>query len=380
LAELSPETATRIRSALSDADVTNPFDTKRTLKSEEYVGCIDALHDDPAVDVVLLAEELPRAPGIERKVKNFAALDQWAAERRRKPVAIFSPLSLRETPYMRELRDSYARLPMLRDIGKTLRTIGRITAFTPSGRERQAVSQTPPAIAGTLRARARALTAPEALNEADSKAVLAAYGLTIPREEVVAASDAAAAARRIGFPVVLKGVSAAVPHKTDAGLVLLGLADEAAVEAGAALIVKRCAALGAPLEGLLVAQQVSDGVEMVLGLHRDAEMGPVVMAGLGGIWLELFKDVAFAPPGLDREQARSAIMATKASRLLQGYRGSQPCDIDALVDAMVAVGRIAQDLGGALEALDVNPVKVTADGAIALDGLLVLRPHTGEGG
>ena len=116
MSDLSPDTATRIKTALPDAEVTNPFDTKRTLRSEEYIACVEALHDDPAVDVVLLAEEMPRAPGIERKVKNFAALDQWAGERRAKPVAIFSPLSLRETPFMRELREAYGRLPMLRDL------------------------------------------------------------------------------------------------------------------------------------------------------------------------------------------------------------------------------------------------------------------------
>ncbi len=375
LAKLSAETRTKITAALPDADVTNPFDCKRTLKSEEYIACIDALHADPAVDVLLLAEELPRAPGIERKIRNMKALDDWAGASRRKPVALFSPLSLRETPYMRELHEAFPRLPMLRDLGKSLRTIGRIAAFTPSGARASGAPNTPPAIAAALRARAQALREPAALNEVDSKQLLAAYGIATPREEVVAtAAQAVEAARRIGFPVVLKGVSSAVPHKTDAGLVLLGLGDAAAVEAGVGVIQQRCAGLGASLEGVLVAQQVSEGVEMVLGLHRDAEMGPVVMAGLGGVWLELFKDVAFAPPVLDKDQARAAIMATKAARLLEGYRGSTPCDIDALCEAMVAVGRIAQDLGDALEALDVNPLKVTPDGVVALDALLVLRP------
>ncbi|MFN3889895.1 MAG: acetate--CoA ligase family protein [Beijerinckiaceae bacterium] len=375
MAALSPETKDRIRAALPDADASNPFDCKRTLASEEYIACVEALHDDPAVDVLLLAEEYPRRAGIERKVKNFAALDRWAAEKRTKPVALFSPLSLRETEHMRELRSAYRRLPMLRDIGKTLRTIGRIAAFaphpapTPGGETRAA-----PAIVEKLRARAASLATPTPLNEAESKEALAAYGLTLPRETIVTApAAAAAAARDIGFPVVLKAVCSAIPHKSDAGLVLLGLLDSGAVEAGERTLADRCAALGVELEGVLVAQQVSGGMEMVLGVHRDPEMGPAVMVGLGGVWLELFKDVAFAPPHLDEAQAREAIMRTRAGRLLQGYRGGPACDIGALAKAMVAVGRLAIDLGESIEALDVNPIMVTPGGAFALDALLVLR-------
>lgn len=373
---LSDETRARIKAALPDADVSNPFDCKRTLASKEYIACVEALHDDPGVDVLLLAEEYPRRPGIERKVKNFAALDAWAATGRTKPVALFSPLSLRETEHMRELRDAYRRLPMLRDIGKTLRTIGRITAAAPAASAPKIRREgAAPAIAATLRAQAAGLDAPTPLNEAVSKQALAAYGVALAREEVVATpAEAVAAARRIGFPVVLKAVCSAVPHKSDAGLVLLRLGDAAAVENGARLLVERCAALGVAAEGILVAQQVTGGIEMVLGVHRDAEMGPAVMVGLGGVWLELFRDVAFAPPDLDEAQARAAIMRTRAGRLLQGYRGSPPCDIDALARAMVAVGRLTIDLGDAIDALDVNPIVATPDGAFALDALLVLRP------
>ena len=375
MAALSDETRARIKAALPDADVSNPFDCKRTLASKEYIACVEALHDDPGVDVLLLAEEYPRRPGIERKVKNLASLDEWAATGRTKPVALFSPLSLRETQHMRDLRDAYTRLPMLRDIGKTLRTIGRITAAAatasePGTRQERAA----PAVAQALRARAAGLTSPTPLNEAESKQALGAYGVATPREEVVGAgADAVAAAMRIGFPVVLKAVCSTVPHKSDAGLVLLGLSDPAAVESGARTLAQRCADLGVALEGILVAQQVTGGIEMVLGVHRDAEMGPAVMVGLGGVWLELFQDVAFAQPDLSEAQARAAIMRTRAGRLLQGYRGAPPCDVDALARAMVAVGRLAIDLGDAIEALDVNPVIVTPNGAFALDALLVLR-------
>ena len=181
---------------------------------------------------------------------------------------------------------------------------------------------------------------------------------------------------RIGFPVVLKAVSASVPHKSDAGLVFLGLQNAEAVRTAATSIVERCGALGIELEGILVAKQMSGGTEMVLGIHRDPEMGPVVMVGMGGIWLELFKDVAFAPPGLGEARARQTIAATRAATVLAGFRGAPARDVPALARAMVAIGRLAVELGDIIEAVDVNPLLVLArnGGAVALDGLVVLRP------
>jgi acetyltransferase len=381
LARLAPETTTRLRAALHDAETANPFDTKRTIRAEEYLGCVRALHDDPGVDMVLLAEELPRAAGIERKIANLTALSQFVTGEATKPVAVFSPLTFRDTDYMLEMRARWPALPWLRDVGKTFRVLGRIAApaLTPADAAGVARAELGAAIA-KWRARASALSGPTALNEAESKALVADWGLRAP-EECVARSvaEAVAAATRIGYPVVMKAVCAAIPHKSDAGLVLLGLADESAARVGAETIEARCRALGAQLEGWLVAQQVSDGVEMVLGVHRDPEMGHAVMVGMGGVWLELFKDVAFAPPGLSRERALECIGQTRASRLLAGYRGGAPCDIDALADAMTALGRLVVDLGDAIEAIDINPVMVreAGRGACALDALVVLRPPGG---
>jgi acyl-CoA synthetase (NDP forming) len=160
--------------------------------------------------------------------------------------------------------------------------------------------------------------------------------------------------------------------------VILGLTNVDEVTAAAKTLAARCAKINAPLEGILVARQMTGGVEMVVGLHRDPEMGPVVMVGMGGVWLELFKDVAFAPPGLGRARALETIRQTRASKLLEGYRGSPALDIEALADTMVAVGRLACELGDVIEAVDINPLLVCAngEGVVALDGLVVLRPPT----
>ena len=125
---------------------------------------------------------------------------------------------------------------------------------------------------------------------------------------------------------------------------------------------------------MLVAKQVAGGTEVVLGVQRDVEMGPVVMFGMGGVLVELFKDVSFAPATLDREQARAMVRATRAGRMLDGFRGRKPGDIDALCDALVNLGRLARDLGDVIEAVDVNPLLVREHGVVALDALVVLRP------
>jgi acyl-CoA synthetase (NDP forming) len=125
---------------------------------------------------------------------------------------------------------------------------------------------------------------------------------------------------------------------------------------------------------MLVAKQVSGGTEVVLGVQRDVEMGPVVMFGMGGVLVELFKDVSFAPATLDRDRAREMVRATRAGAMLDGFRGRKPGDIDALCDALVGLGRLARDLGDAIEAIDVNPLLVREQGVVALDALVVLRP------
>jgi acetyltransferase len=207
-------------------------------------------------------------------------------------------------------------------------------------------------VARRWRERAATLERPTALNEVESKALLRDYGIPLPPEQMVGtAVDAVAAADEIGYPVVLKAVSAALPHKSDAGLFCLNLADADAVRQAAAAMTTRAASLSVTLDGMLIAKQVTGGTEVVLGAQRDVEMGPVVMFGMGGILVELFKDVSFAPATLDREQARAMVAETRAARLLAGFRGRKPGDVDALCDVLVALGRLACDLGDAIKRL-----------------------------
>lgn len=380
--KLSDTTRNKLKTAMPDADPANPYDFKRTIPSDQYLQCLQALSDDPDSDIVLAVEEVPRAEGVDRKIANLGAVEDWLANdgTRGKPFAYLSPVSLQDTAYMQAVRGGLKQAPWLQDIYKTFRTIARLSVhplMPTDHKPGRAVREHRKQLVAKWQEHARALNAPAALNEAESKEIIAAYGLQLPKEEVVPdAASASLAARRIGFPVVIKAVTADITHKSDAGLVITGLGDAQAVEDASRKITSRCATLGAHLSGILVAEQVNGGLEMVLGVNRDPEMGPVVMAGMGGIWLELFKDVAFAAPGIDQLGAVAAITETRAATLLSGYRGGVPADVDALGDAMAVLGQMALEFGDCLEAVDINPVLVgdRGKGAIALDALIVLRP------
>jgi len=228
--------------------------------------------------------------------------------------------------------------------------------------------------ADRLRTRATAQSA--ALNEVDSKAILRAYGIPMAEEALVTSrDDALKAATRIGFPVVLKAVADTLTHKSDVGAVALNLATPESL--GAAYDRMSGALKEHTLAGMLVAQQVRGGLELVLGLHRDPEVGLVVMAGAGGVLLELTKDVAFCAPPVSRDKARDMLKRTRVARLIEGYRGSEPRDVGAIIDALVGLGQLALDCPDVIESIDINPFAAlpqgSTPGGVALDALIVLR-------
>ena len=191
------------------------------------------------------------------------------------------------------------------------------------------------------------------------------------REATVGEDDAAAAAATdIGYPVVLKGVSRAVVHKSDLGLVRLGLAEEEALRMAFAEVTQALdrAAPGAG-EGCVVQEMARGEAELFLGAMHDAQFGPMVMVGAGGVLVEFLQDVRMAPAPLAAGDARALIEGLRMAPLLRGLRGRPAADLAAAADALVRLSWLAADLGPRIAELDVNPLILRAEGqgAIAVD-------------
>lgn len=210
------------------------------------------------------------------------------------------------------------------------------------------------------------------MDEAAGKALFAAYGIPVPAGITVTSVDEAIrAAEEVGYPVVMKGSSSQVQHKTDAGLVLLGVGEEAEVRTAYATLEARAAAARVALDGVLVEHMVSGGREFVVGLIRDHLFGPVVMFGLGGIYTEALHDVAFAVAPLDDHDARDLLEQIQSKVLLGAFRGSPAVDVDALGSMVRAVGQMAADHPEIRE-IDINPVLIEGSQPVAVDALIAI--------
>ena len=209
------------------------------------------------------------------------------------------------------------------------------------------------------------------LNEVESKQILAAAGLPIiPTELATSPSHAAEIAAVLGFPVALKVVATAISHKSDHGGVILNLPDAAAVRAAYDEIRAATSHLAA-FKGVSVQPMAAPGVELVVGLARDPQFGPVVMVGLGGVLVELLEDIALRLVPLTPSDAAAMIREIKGLPLLQGYRGALPADLAAIEAILLAVSRFAVANPDIAE-LDLNPVIAGPDGARAVDARIVL--------
>jgi len=197
--------------------------------------------------------------------------------------------------------------------------------------------------------------------------VALAYGLTVPPSSLASnAEEAVALAERIGYPVVLKRVAPGMVHKSDAGGVALALDGADAVKEAFARIV-------GPGERAFVQQMAPQGLEVIVGAQRDSQFGPLVMFGLGGVYVEVLRDVAFRLAPLSQGEAREMVAETAAGRLLAGVRGQPPGDIDGVVEALLRAGQLMADLPQVSE-VDLNPLIVgpAGKGAWAVDVRIVL--------
>ena len=221
-----------------------------------------------------------------------------------------------------------------------------------------------------------------ALSEHASKTILKLYGIRVSRDEpCTTPAEAVRAAKALGYPVVMKISSPDLLHKSDLGLVRIGVDSDRAVRAAfeeLTTTARRAAGRKGRIEGVLVCEQVAGGVEMVVGVSQDELFGPVVMVGLGGVFVEVLGDVTFRVPPFGRDEATRMLHELAGFAMLEGVRGAKPADVDAFVDVIMNVQRLAMDLSSPefteqLGELDVNPLLVRSRGAVALDALVVRK-------
>jgi acetyltransferase len=222
------------------------------------------------------------------------------------------------------------------------------------------------------------------LVERDAKRLLALYDIPVTREELATDADGAvAAAERIGYPVVLKIESPDIAHKTEAGGVLLNLADADAVRHGFARVIQNATSYDATaaVNGVLVQEMAPRGTELILGMSQDPSFGPAVAVGLGGVLVEVLKDVQLGVPPFAESDARAMLQRLRGRAILDGVRGAPPVDVDEVVRIVMRFAQLCLDLRDAVAEIDINPLLVfeQGQGARVVDCLIVpSAAHSGS--
>ncbi|MEU9454176.1 acetate--CoA ligase family protein [Streptomyces sp. NPDC048277] len=375
LAEFTEETTARLREVLPHfAAVGNPVDTTATVITDPDLTdqALRAVAADPGVDLVLLP--IPLDYGELSTLSCHAMVE---AQQHSATPLLPVWMSDRRGPGHQVLAEG--GLAPVHSLDKAMLAITRWAGYGAWLAARIGEPAPAPLALGTA---GSVVTSPlpDVTTEPAAKAWLAAHGIPVP-DGVVArdAEDTRAAAARLGGPLVLKGVSTGLPHKTEAGAVAVGLTTPEEAVAARERILRSVAdrAPDAVLDGVLVERMApDDGVEMLVGVHRDPVFGHLLTVGLGGIHVEVLKDVERELLPLDAPRAHAMLRRLRAWPLLDGVRGRPRCDVDALVELLLAVSRLVSDHADGLDSLDLNPVRVRpvgagGPGALVLDALVV---------
>jgi acetate---CoA ligase (ADP-forming) len=380
LPELSPQTVARLRTVLpAFANIGNPLDTTdRGVYDADnvYSGSIRALAEDPSVSLVAVVQDC--SPGLSaRGASNYRRIAQAVANVSRempKPVVFFNtaagglhreviePLAASNVAVLQGARASLLAIARLFDHTRYV-SVAEAHVPAPSSDWRQRLATAHP------------------FTERESKAFLAAHGIAVTRE--IFAADATAAVRaaaEIGYPVVLKIESPDLPHKTEVGGVRVGLADALAVEAAfdEIMTAARRHDRTARLLGVLVQQMVSGGIELIAGLSHQEPFGMGIIAGGGGVLVEVMRDTALDLCPIDNAQARTLLARTRSGQIVHGSRGRAPGDLEAFAALLARLSQLGAAYADLLEAVDLNPVAVLppGQGALVLDALVIPRKLT----
>jgi acetate---CoA ligase (ADP-forming) len=331
--------------------------------------CLEKVFEEPNIDMLGVRLNLPNTlmPAAEKLYEEIAALSAandkrvFVLTRATEPPADvwYDRLNNLGLTFTGDYRKSLRAMSRLRRNERD-RALGRFTLATRAG----AAPPRQPLGKGIIS------------YDATSK-LLETYGIPLaPALLAHSSQEAVNAADHLGYPCVLKVASADIPHKTEFGALRLGLQDRASVQkAHDEMLARVCAAKpDAKIEGVLVQKQLK-GVECLLGIARDDQLGPTLVMGLGGVFVEILADVAIRIPPISAAEARRTLESLKGRAVFAGVRGAPPADIDALADMATRLSWLAHDLGNDIAELDLNPVVVlpAGQGAFAVDALLVGR-------
>jgi len=358
LAPLTDATREFLRPRLpAAASAENPVDVLAGSGPGTYAVALDALLSDPTVDAVIVI----MAPNDWFLPASLAEVIAEAAEVHHKPVlaSIMGLASVDQALTILHQR----RVP---NFAFPERAASTLAAMLARRRWLETPAELPVELTGVDQVAARA-----ALDQGDFAGLVAAYGIELPPTQMaVDANEAVRLAEEIGYQVALKLVSSDITHKSDVGGVVLNLADAEAVRAAfeAVITSARAAYPDATIEGVLVQKMVDKGQELIVGVRRDPQFGPLALVGRGGIEVELLRDVAMGVAPLTRSQAERMLDSTRTGVRLKGWRGSPPADRAAVLDAMLRLSQAACDFPEIAE-LEINPLYVLSagQGAYAVD-------------
>jgi len=370
MAELSEATRAGLRSFLpAEASVANPVDMIASATNASYARTLAAVLDDPGVDMALVINVTPL---LANPIDILEAVGEVARARAKPVLAVMMATDeFYETAKTKTDLPPVYRFP--ESAARALFMLARYAAWKRRAADAP-VPDFPADDAAVEQILAR--TADGYLEPADVFRVLDLYGIPLARWRSVSTPDEAlAAARDIGYPVVLKAIAPDLVHKSDVGAVRVDLRTEDELARALAEMTAAVERAGHRLDGFLLQEMARGGHEVIFGLTTDARFGPLLMFGLGGKYVEVFQDVRFGVPPLSAAEAREMIRGIRGFKLLEGVRGEPGADLDVLTEVLLRLAQLAQR-HPRLRELDINPFLAGPDGrtARALDARLRVGP------
>lgn len=364
--DFEPDTLAKLKELLPDyATPNNPLDMTATFGTDtvRYSKAVRAIMEAPNIGMVILGLNIPQTITEDNKELMYNMCDgiiESVQSEYGKPAAILSFLSGRPDSNIRQ-HCSDAGVPILSSLQYSFLALKHLEQFINYKPEKMMLKI--PDISFNNGETYKEVSS-KSLSEHESKLILEKHGMLITKEYIVKShSELIDAVNRIGYPVVLKIDSPDVPHKTEVGAVKVNITNEGDLLKSYTEIFNNVAKHkpDARINGILVQEMLPKGLEAIVGVTRDEQFGPMVLVGLGGIYVEVFKDFALYPAPLNQYEAKQMINSLKVAPLFKGYRGADKLDVDALAELIVSVGNLAAD-NEEIRELDINPLFVYSEG------------------